>query len=235
MFRRLSLCVLLVGMSFGIASGQAEVPAEGASGIEEIWRSSDQPGEVSTSRRKRRRAYGLPEPPPGAFRLGCICMDGTRADTRGIGSCSGHGGVRYWVYRKREGDTLHLPTERHMRHPEALPAEQMMALSRRREDRIRRMAEGRGGAELVVAPAAEWTQAEPVADGGEGGSAPIAWLDAAGVAAAGASLYLVVRAMLRWSSNNPELAKYALRHLLRYRKRPKARARRPGARKKRLP
>lgn len=110
----------------------------------EVWHSSEEAGEVSTSRRNRRAAYRLPEPPPGAFRLGCVCMDGTRADTRGIGACSGHGGVRYWVHRKREGDTLLLPTERHLKHPEALPAEKMMELSRKRADRTRRMEEGRG-------------------------------------------------------------------------------------------
>ncbi len=125
-----------------IALGQSNL-SESERKVEEVWRSSEEPGEVSTSKRKRRMKYRLPEPPPGAFRIGCICMDGTRADTRGIGSCSGHGGVRYWVYRLKDGDTVHLFTEHHLKHPEDLPAEKMMELSRRRADRIRRMEESR--------------------------------------------------------------------------------------------
>lgn len=32
-------------------------------------------------------------------RLGCICMDGSRSQTKGRGACSGHGGVKYWIYK----------------------------------------------------------------------------------------------------------------------------------------
>ncbi|MCC5946569.1 MAG: hypothetical protein JJT94_16680 [Bernardetiaceae bacterium] len=31
-------------------------------------------------------------------RVGCVCKDGERRSTTGAGSCSGHGGVKYWLY-----------------------------------------------------------------------------------------------------------------------------------------
>ncbi|PIY09173.1 MAG: hypothetical protein COZ18_08475 [Flexibacter sp. CG_4_10_14_3_um_filter_32_15] len=31
-------------------------------------------------------------------RIGCICRDGVRQNTTGAGACSGHKGVKYWLY-----------------------------------------------------------------------------------------------------------------------------------------
>ncbi len=31
-------------------------------------------------------------------RVGCICKDGEEQDNIGVGACSGHGGVMYWLY-----------------------------------------------------------------------------------------------------------------------------------------
>lgn len=31
-------------------------------------------------------------------RVGCICRDDVRQDRTGSGACSGHGGVKYWLY-----------------------------------------------------------------------------------------------------------------------------------------
>ncbi len=230
---RLWILVILWMPTGFIALGQSRL-SESERNTEEVWRSSEEPGEVSTSKRKRRMKYRLPEPPPGAFRIGCICMDGTRADTRGIGSCSGHGGVRYWVYRLKDGDTVHLFTEHHLKHPEALPAEKMMELSRRRADRIRRMEESRstsGTAPVMDTSPVITVETLPVVSEPE----VYPWLEVASMAAAGVSVYAVTRLLLRWSANNPELVRYALRHLLRHRKRPQARPRRSGPRKKRLP
>jgi hypothetical protein len=49
-----------------IALGQSNL-SESERKVEEVWRSSEEPGEVSTSKRKRRMKYRLPEPPPGAL------------------------------------------------------------------------------------------------------------------------------------------------------------------------
>ena len=48
-----------------------------------------------------------PEPcPPGpcdsscinAYKSGAVCNDGSPSTSTGSGTCSGHGGVNYWVY-----------------------------------------------------------------------------------------------------------------------------------------
>lgn len=31
-------------------------------------------------------------------RIGCVCKDGEEQDNVGVGACSGHGGVLYWLY-----------------------------------------------------------------------------------------------------------------------------------------
>ena len=37
-------------------------------------------------------------PEPRERRAGAICKDGTRSSATGSGACSGHGGVRTWIY-----------------------------------------------------------------------------------------------------------------------------------------
>jgi hypothetical protein len=38
------------------------------------------------------------QPPGSGQRCGAICKDGTRSNSTGGGTCSGHGGVREWIY-----------------------------------------------------------------------------------------------------------------------------------------
>lgn len=78
------------------------------------WRTSEQAGENSTQYRHPR------DLPPGSKRIGCICMDNTQQDDGGRGSCSGHGGVRQWIYVTPDGERIEQATERHYQHPEAL-------------------------------------------------------------------------------------------------------------------
>lgn len=82
-----------------------------ASGLDNIFRTSDEDTETATqaSRRKGQRTQTLPE---GAARVGCVCMSGSVRTTTGIGSCSGQGGVRYWLVETADGDTVQYPTSR---------------------------------------------------------------------------------------------------------------------------
>jgi hypothetical protein len=89
-------------------------------GLDNIFRTSDEPDEIATqpSRRTKQRTQTLPE---GSVRVGCICMTGEVRPTTGIGSCSGHGGVRYWLVVNAEGDTLRYPTARQALNTENEP------------------------------------------------------------------------------------------------------------------
>ncbi len=87
---------------------------------EEYFRTSEQPGETPVNRRQRERHMRRVSPPPGAARVGCICMDDTQSDATSIGACSGHGGVRFWLYVAPSGDTVRVSTARHERHPHPL-------------------------------------------------------------------------------------------------------------------
>jgi hypothetical protein len=80
-------------------------------GLDNIFRTSDEDTETATqsSRRKGQRTQLLPE---GSERVGCVCMSGSVRATTGIGSCSGQGGVRYWLVKNADGDTLQYPTSR---------------------------------------------------------------------------------------------------------------------------
>jgi hypothetical protein len=80
-------------------------------GLDNIFRTSDEDNETATqaNRRNGQRTQALPE---GSERVGCVCMSGSVRATTGIGSCSGQGGVRYWLVENAEGDTLQYPTAR---------------------------------------------------------------------------------------------------------------------------
>ncbi len=80
-------------------------------GLDNIFRTSDEASETATqsSRRKGQKTQVLPE---GSERVGCVCMSGSVRGTTGIGSCSGQGGVRYWLVENADGDTLQYPTSR---------------------------------------------------------------------------------------------------------------------------
>jgi hypothetical protein len=90
-------------------------------GLDNIFRTSDEDGETATqaSRRKGQRTQALPD---GSERIGCVCMSGSVRGTTGIGSCSGQGGVRYWLVENAEGDTVQYPTARQALNGDNEPA-----------------------------------------------------------------------------------------------------------------
>lgn len=193
--------------------------------LEEIFRTSDQDGETPTNRRQRDKKTKRSSAPKGAFRIGCHCMDGSYSDTHSIGSCSGHGGVRFWVYRTREGDTVHVMTARHETHPQPLDAAEMSELSQKRADRAQNLAKP-----LSPIPYGPQTPVVVMPE-----SEGFDWPDAAALSAAGIALYFIVRMVLKWLKENERLVRYALRNLLRHRKRPPTRPGGQNTRKKRLP
>lgn len=70
-----------------------------------------------------------PTKPPLGDRIGCICMDNDRQLKTGTGACSGHGGVRFWLYQQKDGFVLEFPTKRHQNHPAPLSAEEQSQLA----------------------------------------------------------------------------------------------------------
>jgi hypothetical protein len=56
-------------------------------------------------------------------------MDEISMDLKGTGACSGHGGVRFWIYKLKNGDDFLLPTERHKSHPDPLTDEELSNLT----------------------------------------------------------------------------------------------------------
>jgi hypothetical protein len=96
----------------------------GASGWDSIYRMSDFPGERGSAGNRPGSTY------VDGKRVGCICMDDTRGKTIGVGACSGHGGVRHWLYLKPgRVDTVRVPTDRHLAHPQPLTQEERANLS----------------------------------------------------------------------------------------------------------
>ena len=93
-----------------LVTSTAQNNAEG--GLDNVFRTSDEDGETATqrNRRKGQRTQTLPE---GSERVGCVCINGAIRNTTGVGSCSGQGGVRYWLVENAKGDTLQYPTARH--------------------------------------------------------------------------------------------------------------------------
>jgi len=60
-----------------------------------------------------------------SFRTGAICQDGWQSKSTGGGTCSSHGGVRYWTHhvtRTFEDTVPSRVAERERRRKEALPA-----------------------------------------------------------------------------------------------------------------
>ena len=201
--------------------------------LEEIFRSSDYEGQTPTNRRRRDDKTKRVSVPKNAFRIGCVCMDDSRADTHSIGSCSGHGGVRYWIYRTPEGDTVHILTGRHERHPHALNASELSELSQKRSDRLERLPK----AGQSLAPA-QYSQTQPpfvIMPAPAEPQGRFGWGEVAAVGLAGIALFFTVRLILFWAGSNPHIVRYALRHLLRHRKRPAARQKREDTDEERLP
>jgi hypothetical protein len=195
----ISILLLLLACA-SLCAQDPDLAAEEEAKLEEIFRSSEQEGQTPTSFRQRNGKPRRVSAPKGAFRIGSICMDGEYTDSRSTGACAGHAGVRFWVYRTTEGDTVHVSTARHETHPQALNAAEMSELVQKRDKKVQQMRQGLQP--VVVMP--------PVA------SDDFDWPDALGISAGG-------------------LVKYALRHLLRSRKRPSSRPRGEDTGKERLP
>jgi hypothetical protein len=100
-------------------------------GMEYIWRSSDLEGEQAVLRqqRKAKRPDGSAQLPEGSERVGSVCMDYTEQGTFGRGTCTGHNGVRFWLYLQPDGDTARIATLRHDDHPDTLSDTQMLRLA----------------------------------------------------------------------------------------------------------
>lgn len=222
-------------MSIPLSAQDPDLASDEAARMEEIFRTSDQPGAIPTGKRKRDCKNKRVSVPKGAFRIGCVCMDDSRSDTHSAGSCSGHGGVRYWVYRTVEGDTAHVMTARHEKHPHAMNAAELSELSQKRSDRTQRLAKA---AAASVAPVAyQYPATPPVVMMPTPAEQPyrFGWGEVLAVGVAGIFLYSTVRLILRWADHHPHLFRYALRHLLRHRKRPAPRPNRPDTDPERLP
>ena len=91
---------------------------------DDSYHTSDEIGERSTQ-----YSFDVNHPPEDAIRIGCICMDGTSMDLKGGGACAGYGGVRHWIYQKKDGQEVEFPTERHLQHPQSLTDEEIANLS----------------------------------------------------------------------------------------------------------
>lgn len=102
---------------------------------DQIFRTSDLEGETPTASRRYHGFTKRVSVPAGAVRLGCLCMDDTPSEVRSTGACSGHGGVRYWIYRTMEGDSLRVSTWRNETHPAPLDTAEMSAMSRKKVEK----------------------------------------------------------------------------------------------------
>ena len=211
-----------------LAGQDPDIEADEQAAIDAVYRSSDEPGETPTGFGARRGGRKRVSVPKGATRVGCVCMDETHSATHSSGACSGHGGVRYWHYKTVEGDTVRVLTERHERHPHPLTDAEKSELVQPKPKAVRRgVAEAAALAPSVVvmqpAPAFPPVNYAPLDVDGD-----FTWSQTTAVAIAGIALYTSLRYVLAWLERNPNLTRYALRHLLRYRKRPTARKNRPN-------
>ena len=139
---KLKLFILLILLNTApILRGYAqqentEAPQEEASqmpqkGLDNIWRSSDLDGEQPVLRQQKRpkRTDGSAQLPEGSTRVGCICMDYQQQAHTGRGACSGHNGVRFWLYLLPSGDTVQIATLRHESHPDTLADDDILKLA----------------------------------------------------------------------------------------------------------
>lgn len=217
MVTRFLLIVLFYLSWLAIATAQdPDIEDNERSVMEDIYRSSDGEGEQPTGLAGRRGRDGRKRMavPPGGVRVGCLCMDDTRSATRSIGACSGHGGVRYWLYRTPDGDTARVLTARHERHPHPLTEAERSELVQAKAKPQRQAALA---PQILVLPQQPAPVAPAPPDDGLG------WSETVAVGFGGGAVYALLRFLLGWSERNPNLFRYALRHFVRPRKRPAAR------------
>ena len=88
-----------------------------AEGFEQVWRSSDLREENPTirSQRQQKKPDSMAIILETAPRIGCVCMDYPQQNRVSTGTCTGHGGVRFWLYQLPSGDTLMVATRRHLK------------------------------------------------------------------------------------------------------------------------
>lgn len=220
------LFVLLLLVPLAAPAQDPDIEADEQAAFEEFFRTSELEGETPVGRRGKNKRMSVPR---GAVRLGCVCMDESSSPARSTGACSGHGGVRYWLYRTLEGDTVRVLTARHEQHPHPLDSAERSELNRPAAPNRRQVTIGPGQPIFVVlpSPAAPFT-ALPVA-----GDSPD-WPEALGFGAGGAFTLLAVRLLLGWAEKQTPLIRDALHYLLRHRKRPPARKDGKNARPPRL-
>lgn len=126
---------LLIALNASIVCYAQTAEESNQSGIEHVWRSSEQAKQVATNRFGRRfsknAAFKAAEEklPIGSKRICAICMDNDESPTTGAGACSGHGGVRFWVYKTPSEDSVFLATWRNDEHPEYFTDEERSKLS----------------------------------------------------------------------------------------------------------
>ena len=197
----------------------AQDPPEGgdvAAASDDVFRSSEQPGETPTGRRGRYKVKI--DLPPGSFRVGCMCMDDSYSPAQSIGACSGHGGVRYWLYRTPEADTIRYPTDRHVAHSAPLSAAEMSAMARRKAFR-QYPAPFDSGAQVTIGPAPfPWLPPDHPNDDFD----LFDWSDVAGIGAGGGWAYAIMRLLLHYADKNEPLMRDALDYFLRRNRRPTA-------------
>lgn len=72
---------------------QAQHPTTAETAAEQEWRASDHEDRPKPAQ----MPYAKDQ------RVGAVCQDSTRSNGRGTGTCSGHGGVAFWIYENDQG------------------------------------------------------------------------------------------------------------------------------------
>lgn len=215
--------LLITLLTWALAAGaqDPDIEADERAAMEDFFRTSEQDGETPVNARQRRGHTKRVSVPKGAARIGCVCMDDTRSPARSIGACSGHGGVRYWLYRTPEGDTMRVLTARHEFHPHPLDSVERSALTPPDNGASRKNNTPAAGVQPIIVvqpmlyttPGSAVPEPEPATD----------WPEVAGLTAGSVILLLALRMMLGWTDKHMPYLSDALRYLLRSRRRPPAR------------
>lgn len=106
----------------------------------EEQRLEEEEEELRTSKMEESYYKRTQRQPPDEPRIGCICMDSEHQDNKGAGACSGHGGVRFWLYKNEAGEILEYPTQRHKDHPTKLTSKELTTLSHHNKNKIQYIA-----------------------------------------------------------------------------------------------
>ena len=111
----MKIILQLLAFSFLFSAQPHQLAAQNdtaGEGFDKIFHTADLAGETATQASRRAQAQRTQALPDDSYRVGCECMSGEIRSTTGIGSCSGQGGVRYWLVVNAGGDTLKYPTAR---------------------------------------------------------------------------------------------------------------------------